>query len=55
MRHHCGRFANAPLTRREMLSRTACGFGAVALTALLSEAGIGRTTTAAEDKRDLFG
>lgn len=34
---HCGNFAPAPLTRREMLQRCASGFGAVALTALLGE------------------
>jgi hypothetical protein len=33
----CGRFAPAPLTRREMLLRCANGFGAVALAALLTE------------------
>src|SRR5205809_7105666 len=38
-RHHCLRFAPAPLTRREMLLRCANGFGAVALTALLAEQG----------------
>ncbi|MCH7726882.1 MAG: DUF1501 domain-containing protein, partial [Planctomycetes bacterium] len=37
-----------------MLSRTACGFGAVALTALFSEAGIGRAAGAAEDTRGPF-
>ena len=34
---HCGRFSEAPLTRREMLRRTAGGFGAVALAALACE------------------
>jgi len=34
---HCQRFAPQPLTRREMLTRSACGFGAVALSALLAE------------------
>ena len=34
--HHCGRFVRAPLTRRQMLSRCANGFGAVALMALRS-------------------
>ena len=34
--HHCRRF-HRPLTRREMLSRCANGFGAVALAALLAE------------------
>src|SRR6266850_3317453 len=34
---HCGRFAPAPLTRREMLIRCANGFGAVALAALIGD------------------
>jgi hypothetical protein len=34
---HCGRFRPAPLTRREMLLRSANGFGALALAALLSD------------------
>src|SRR5215212_5642444 len=36
--HHCGRFAPAALTRRQMLSQCANGFGAVALAALASDA-----------------
>jgi hypothetical protein len=36
---HCGRFRPAPLTRREMLTQAANGFGAVALAALLREQG----------------
>src|SRR6516162_1152751 len=34
---HCGRFIEAPLTRRDMLLRCANGFGAVALAALFAE------------------
>ncbi len=34
---HCGRFAQAPLTRRQMLLRSACGFGAIALAGLMNE------------------
>ncbi len=34
--HHCGQFRQSPLTRRQMLRDSACGFGAVALSALLS-------------------
>ncbi len=37
MSHHCGRFMEAPLTRREMLSRCANGFGAMAFAALAAE------------------
>ena len=35
--HHCGRFIQAPLSRRQMLQRCASGFGAFALTALLND------------------
>ena len=38
---HCGRFTTAPLTRREMLARSASGFGAVALAALLGDKAFG--------------
>jgi len=34
---HCQRFTPAPLTRRQMLARSACGFGAVALAGLLDK------------------
>ena len=36
MHHHCGRFIPAPLTRRQMLSRCAGGFGAIALAGLMN-------------------
>jgi hypothetical protein len=35
--HHCGRFVAAPISRREMLTRCAHGFGALALAALLAD------------------
>ncbi len=38
---HCGRYIPAPLTRRQMLSRCAGGFGAIALTALLGDKAFG--------------
>jgi hypothetical protein len=38
---HCRQFLRAPLTRREMLRTCAGGFGAVALTALLSDRSFG--------------
>ena len=41
---HCGRFTTAPLTRREMLARSASGFGAVALAALLGDKAFGAAT-----------
>ena len=34
--HHCGRFIDAPVTRRDMLRTCASGFGGVALSALLA-------------------
>ncbi len=34
---HCRRFASTPVTRRQMLMRSASGFGAVALAALLND------------------
>jgi hypothetical protein len=37
----CGRFASAPINRRQMLTRCANGFGAVALAAMLAEEGRG--------------
>ncbi|CAN5216611.1 DUF1501 domain-containing protein [soil metagenome] len=36
---HCGRYSSTPLTRRQMLSRCANGFGAVALAGLWAEQG----------------
>ncbi|CAA9388896.1 MAG: hypothetical protein-putative related to sulfatases [uncultured Phycisphaerae bacterium] len=38
---HCGNFQPRPLSRRQMLSRCANGFGAMALTALLGDRGFG--------------
>ena len=35
--HHCGRFLQRPLNRREMLGQCANGFGALALSALLKD------------------
>ena len=39
--HHCGNFIPRALTRREMLARCANGFGAIALTALMSDKAFG--------------
>jgi len=39
--HHCGRFLNRPLTRREMLGQCANGFGMVALLGLLGDKAFG--------------
>ena len=38
--HHCGRFIQTPLTRRQMLTRCASGFGAVALAGLGAALGL---------------
>ena len=37
MSHHCGRFQERPITRREALQRCAGGFGAVALAGLFAD------------------
>ena len=34
---HCGRYQTRPISRRDMLRRTAMGFGAVAMSALAAE------------------
>lgn len=36
---HCGRFRRQEMTRRQMLKNSACGFGSVALAALLTDPG----------------
>ena len=46
--HHCGNFIPRALTRREMLARCANGFGAIALTALLSDKAFGGVVTSNE-------
>ena len=50
---HCRRFIETPLDRRQMLSRCANGFGAVALTSLMREKAYGAVvgSTAARDPR----
>jgi hypothetical protein len=49
---HCQRFLERPLTRRAMLDRCACGFGAVALTALLAEPDYGAVLTPSPPAED---
>jgi Protein of unknown function (DUF1501) len=44
---HCGRYQNAPLTRREMLARAASGFGGLALAALSGDPAYGIATAEA--------
>jgi len=39
--HHCGNFIQRPLSRREMLSKCANGFGGLALAALMADRGFG--------------
>jgi hypothetical protein len=47
--HHCGRFLQRPVTRREMLGHCATGFGAVALWALLGDKAFGAAPTQPSD------
>ena len=46
---HCGCFIAPPISRRQMLSRCANGFGAVALAALMGEKAYGSALTSGED------
>lgn len=39
--HHCGRYQPTGFSRREMLQKSACGFGAVALSALMNDKSYG--------------
>lgn len=43
--HHCSRFIDQPLTRREMLFRCASGFGGLALTTLMADRALGALTS----------
>jgi hypothetical protein len=47
--YHCGRFLERSLTRREMLSRCATGFGVVALWGLLGDKAFGNAAAQASD------
>ncbi len=47
---HCGRFTDAPLSRREMLRTAAGGFGAVALAALSCERSFGEIASTAHSQ-----
>src|SRR6266540_3774348 len=48
---HCGRYLDPPLSRREMLVRSANGFGAVALAGLLAGEARGRPPAEGEESR----
>ncbi len=50
----CRRIMNSPLTRREMLTRCANGFGSVALTALMAEYGDHASAAPVIDDRNPF-
>ena len=41
MGHHCNNYIKAPMTRRQMLTRCASGFGGVALAALMADQSFG--------------
>ena len=41
MSHHCNNYAQSPMTRRQMLTRCASGFGSVALAGLLANKSFG--------------
>lgn len=41
MGHHCNRYVKQPLTRREMLTRCATGFGGIALAGLMADKSFG--------------
>jgi len=43
MGHHCNRYIQQPMSRREMLTRCASGFGGIALAGLLSDKAFGKT------------
>jgi len=49
--HHCGRFRAVPRTRRQLLRDAACGFGALAWTALLGESAAAAVRVADDEGR----
>ncbi len=51
---HCQRFMKRPLTRREMLSRCACGFGGVALAGLVANHQVRAEENRRTDKENRF-
>jgi len=51
---HCGNFQEQPLTRREMLTRCANGFGGVALLSMLAEEGQANTFNPLAPKKPHF-
>src|SRR5438445_1740922 len=51
---HCHRFIPAPLSRRQMLSRCAGGFGAVALAALMGDRAFGGEVSAMSPRASHF-
>ncbi len=53
-RHHCGRFRNAPTTRREMLRNCGMGFGATALSALFRDNAFAGLDSAGRDRHEAF-
>ena len=49
--NHCGRYRPIDLTRRSMLKNAACGFGSVALAALLADKNYASPSTPTDDLR----
>ena len=50
MKYHCGRFRQAPVTRREMLQSCGLGFGALALQGLLQDKSYGGVDASGVDR-----
>ena len=50
MKHHCGRFRNAPVTRRGDVEYLRMGFGAVALQGLLQDKAYGGVDASGKDR-----
>ena len=53
MGHHCNNYIQSPMTRRQMLTRCASGFGGVALTALLADQSFGAPLSQAVNNNPL--
>ena len=54
MSHHCGRYREAPTTRRKMLKSCGMGFGAAAFSALLQNKSFAGLDSAGNDRHSAF-